>query len=123
MSVDIAAVRAQLELLGEEFLASAPEVREGLQAAAEHGAEIGRAIAESELTHSRRHVTKGGYVNEPGDYARAFKGRTVFKDGTWVGQTGNTDWKAPWIEDGTDKWAKHAILLRTAAQMRGNDAD
>lgn len=123
MSVDIAAVRAQLELLGEEFLATSAEVREGLKEAADHGAEIGRGIAESELTHSRRHVTKGGYVNEPGDYARAFKGETVFEDGEWKGRVRNTDWKAHWIEDGTEKWAKHAIMLRTAAQMRGNDAD
>lgn len=123
MSVDIAAVQAQMELLATEFEATSPEVREGLKEAAEHGAEIGRGIAESELTHSREHATKGGYVNEPGDYARAFRGIAVFEKGRWVGRTVNDDWKAHWIEDGTRKWRKHAIMLRTAAQMRGNDAE
>lgn len=122
MSVDIAAVTAQLELLGTEFMISA-EVRDGLKEAADQGAEIGRGIAESELTHSRRHVTKGGYVNEPGDYARAFRGTTLFEDGMVKGRTVNSDWKAHWIEDGTEKWPKHSIMLRTAAQMRGSDTD
>lgn len=123
MSVDIAAVRAELELLASEFMATSVEVRDGVKRAAEQGAEIGRGIAEAELTHSRRHVTKGGYVNEPGDYARAFRGIAVFEKGIWRGRTVNDDWKAHWIEDGTEKWAKHAIMLRTAAQMRGNDTD
>lgn len=120
--VDIAAVRIALAEAGAEFEAS-PEVREALLAAATEGAEIGRGIAETELTNSRRHVTKGGYVNNPGDYARAFHGRVVFKDGKWKGQVGNTDWKVHWIEDGTIKWPKHSILLRTASQMRGMDTD
>ncbi|MEU6580666.1 hypothetical protein [Nocardia sp. NPDC046763] len=123
MSVDIAAVRAELELLAGEFMATSAEVRDGLKEAAEHGAEIGRGIAEAELTHSRRHVTKGGYVNEPGDYARAFRGERVFVNGAWHGRVVNDDWKCWWIEDGTEKWPKHAIMLRTAAQMRGNDTD
>lgn len=122
MSVDIAAVTAQLELLGEEFLLSA-EVRDGLKEVADQGAEIGRGIAESELTHSRRHVTKGGYVNEPGDYARAFRGEVVFETGELKGRVRNADWKSHWIEDGTEKWPKHSIMLRTAAQMRGSDTD
>ncbi len=123
MAIDIAAVTAQLELLGKEFMATSAEVRDGLKEVAEHGAEIGRTIAESELTHSRRHVTKGGYVNEPGDYARAFRGERVFVDGAWRGRVINDDWKSHWIEDGTEKWPKHSIMLRTAAQLRGNDSD
>ncbi|MFE3081777.1 hypothetical protein [Nocardia tengchongensis] len=123
MSVDIAAVAAQMELLATEFMATSAEVREGVKEAAKQGAEIGRGIAEAELTHSRRHVTKGGYVNEPGDYARAFYGIAVFEKGRWVGRTVNSDWKAHFIEDGTKKWPKHAVMLRTAAQMRGSDTD
>jgi hypothetical protein len=44
----------------------------------------------------------------------------VFVDGRWHGRTGNDDWKARWIEDGTKVWPKHAILRRTRSQLAGD---
>lgn len=119
MAIDIAIVRAQLEGLAREYEATSPFLREEMLIKAKEAAEYAKQLAEQELTHSRKHTTKGGYTNEPGDYARSIEGTVVFEHGHWRGRVIARDWKAAWIEYGTRVWAKHAILTRTASHMRG----
>lgn len=89
---------------------------------AERGAEIAQGLAP---VGDREHQY-GGIVDVPGDYRDSIKGIVVTEDGVPVGIVHATDFKAWWIEFGTEHQAPMAVLRRARAQLAdeiGGDFD
>ena len=109
-------VLAQLEELTKAELATSAESKERVEAAAKQGAEYARSIAP---VGDREHRV-GNTVDEPGDYQRSIEGTAVFEDGAWKGRVIARDYKAHWIEYGTEKMPKQAVLRRTRSHVEGD---
>lgn len=116
MPIDIASVTKELQAVVGPALAVSEVIKAGLLAEAKRGESYGKSIAP---VSKRPHTLPSGYVNNPGDYRKSIEGTVVFEKGRWIGRVGAQDWKAHWIEYGTVKMPKQAIMRRTAAHLRG----
>jgi hypothetical protein len=110
MGLDATVVNAELHLKAERFLETSPEAKAAALALASRGAEYARSIAP---VGEKDHRLKSGYVDHAGDYRDSIEGEVVFKNGRWRGRVVARDFKAHWIEYGTKKWPKLAIMRRT----------
>lgn len=116
MGIAIADVVAELEKVAKGAAAASALVREGLLAQAKRGAAYAQSIAP---VGDRAHTLPSGYVDEPGDYRDSISGEVVFEKGAWRGRVIARDYKAHWIEYGTRKMPKQAVMRRAAAHLRG----
>jgi len=99
----------------ELYFQTNPELAAELLRKAEDIAHKAKEIAEAEFHNSRVHTLKGGHINEPGDYANSIEGSVVHgRNAAMRGRVTAHDFKAHWIEYGTKKWPKHAVLRKAA---------
>lgn len=110
------AVLAELDLKAERFLATSPVLKARMLELAKEGEEYAKSIAP---VGDRKHTTKSGYVDHPGDYKDSIEGMVVMKNGRWIGRVIARDWKAHWIEYGTAKMPKLAVMRRTQSWLEG----
>ncbi|MFM9261870.1 hypothetical protein ACKAMS_24855 [Rhodococcus sp. 5A-K4] len=116
VGLDPMQVRTQLELQAEGFLATSLTTQAAALAYAKEGAEYAKGIAP---VAKAPHTLPSGYVDNPGDYRDSIEGVAMFKNGRWIGRVIARDYKAFWIEFGTKRWAKHAVLRRTREYVDG----
>ncbi|MEV6258079.1 hypothetical protein AB0L97_32975 [Nocardia sp. NPDC051911] len=116
--MEIMGVLAELTKLSAAASAS-PQARIECERLAKKGERYGKSIAPVNKTN-RPHRVSRGHIDEPGDYQKSIRGDVVFKGGVWRGRVGAYDFKAHWIEYGTKKMAKFAIMRRTAGYLRGS---
>jgi hypothetical protein len=116
--MEVASVLAELTKLALQAGPASVEVREALLAEAKRGEAYAKTIAPVNVT-GKPHTLKGGYVDRPGDYRDSIEGTTLFVRGAWRGRVTARDYKSPWIEYGTAKMPKFAIMRRTAGYLRG----
>jgi hypothetical protein len=112
-------VLAELELKGEQFLATSTVLKARMLELAKKGEEHAKSIAP---VGEHAHTLKSGYRDEPGDYKDSIEGMVVMKNGRWVGRVIARDYKAHWIEYGTKKMPKQAVMRRTEEWLKGGGA-
>jgi hypothetical protein len=110
MGLDATVVNAELRVISEKFLATSPEAKAHALALAKAGEKYAKGIAP---VGEKDHRLKSGYVDHAGDYRDSIEGDVVFKGGRWRGRVTARDFKAHWIEYGTKRWPKLAIMRRT----------
>lgn len=91
-----------------------PEVLEAKKALASEGAEYARSIAP---VADADHTLKSGYVDKAGAYRDSIY---VSVKGTWVAIVA-TDYKAHWIEYGTETMPERAVFKRTEKYLNGRN--
>ena len=108
------AVLAELTLKANAFVATSPVLKARMLAMAKRGEEYAKSIAP---VGEKEHTLKSGYVDHPGDYRDSIEGEVVLKNGRWIGRVIARDFKAHWIEYGTKKMPKQAVMRRTQAYL------
>ena len=120
MPVDIAHVLAELKGVAGPAALTSAATREAVLAKAKEAAEYAKTIAPVNKT-GKPHTTPGGYTDTPGQYRDSIEAVAVFENGEWRGRVISHDWKAQWIEYGTEKMPKQAVFRRAAAHARGSE--
>ncbi|RPA65809.1 hypothetical protein EF294_03470 [Gordonia oryzae] len=84
----------------------------------EEVAEYWRSLTQGVFEHQKEHTLKSGYVEEPGDYERSIRAKTIRrKDGSIKGRVESTDYKAHWIEYGSSKMPTYAFAEKTRSHF------
>ncbi len=115
MAMDPRHVLIALEKCKAEYLTTAT-AREIALARAKSAAAYAKTIAP---VGARAHKVSANHYDEPGDFKDSIDAEVIFKRGAWRGRVIARDYKAHWIEYGTKKMKKQAIMRRAAAHARG----
>jgi hypothetical protein len=100
----------------EVYLMTNPELEAELLRLAKEGEAYGRSIAP---VGDKEHKLKSGYIDKPGDYRDSIEGMVVQGHRRMKGRVRATDYKAHWIEYGTQKMTKRAVLRQVADHLGG----